>query len=170
MCDLLHIADAIWCPTRNCYLLHVPCDLASDLLCDWVHAIWCMRDFCATAKRTRNRTPNRICDLVQNKIESDSCGTPNRRYSKSHLRYTANRTCNRTRNRSCNQPLMNYRRCCCKIDINICSQTMLNHIHQRIWIESGANHVLLYCCPSTPGKSYLFSLTIFKDLVEFLSV
>jgi hypothetical protein len=64
-------ASVIWCPTRNCYR-------ACNLLCDLVHAIWCMRDFCATAKRTRNRTPNRIFDLVQKNIERDSCRTPNR--------------------------------------------------------------------------------------------
>jgi hypothetical protein len=84
-------ASAIWCPTRN-YRLQVPCDFACNLLCDLVHAIWCMQDFCATAKRIQNRTPNCICDLEQIKIESDSCRTPNRRYTKSHLRYAANRT------------------------------------------------------------------------------
>jgi hypothetical protein len=99
-------AFEIWCPTRNCYRLHVPCDFACDLLCDLVHAIWCMQYFCATAKRTRNRTPNRICDLVQKKIESDSCRTPYRRYTKSHLQNAANRAWNRTQNRSCNRPQM----------------------------------------------------------------
>jgi hypothetical protein len=106
-CDLLHLrfaASAICCPTRNCYRFHVACNFACNLVCNLVHAIWCMHDFCATEKRTRNRTPNRVCDLVQKKIERDSCRTPNRRCTKSHLRYAANRTWNRTQNRFCNQP------------------------------------------------------------------
>jgi hypothetical protein len=56
-------------------------------------AIWC-------------RTCDLGCDLLhEQKIERDSCRTPNRRCSKSHMRFTANRTWNRTRNRSCNRPL-----------------------------------------------------------------
>jgi hypothetical protein len=31
--------SAIWCPTKNCYRLHVACDIASRFgACDWVHA------------------------------------------------------------------------------------------------------------------------------------
>jgi hypothetical protein len=73
--------SAIWCRTRNCYRLHVACDGV---------AIWCC-DLLCEQTRTRNRTPNHICNLVQKKkIGSDSCRTPNRRYTKSHLQFAAN--------------------------------------------------------------------------------
>jgi hypothetical protein len=38
---------------------------------------------------------------------------------------------------------------------------MLNHIHQPIQIQRKANHVLLYCCPTTPGKSVSSAISKF---------
>jgi hypothetical protein len=58
----------------------------------------------------------------------------------------------------CRVTVSSCRMCCCKNDINICSRTRLYHIHQRIWIKSGANHVLLYCYPTTSSKLHLFCL------------
>jgi hypothetical protein len=97
MCDLLQIADAIRCI----------CDLVSDMvLWPFTRSMrYRVAICCAMWCGTRNLTLNRICDLVQKKIESDSCRTPICRYSKSHLRFSANRTWNRTQNRSRNQPL-----------------------------------------------------------------
>jgi hypothetical protein len=86
-------ASAIWFPTRNCYRsitrtmqFRVRFGVRFGA-CDLVH----VRCLC-NCKTDTNRTPNRICDLVQKKIESNSCRTPNRRYTKSHLRYAANCT------------------------------------------------------------------------------
>jgi hypothetical protein len=67
MCDLLQIADAIRCI----------CDLVSemDLLPFTSSMRYRIAICCAMWCATWNRTPNRICDLVQKKIESDSCRT-----------------------------------------------------------------------------------------------
>jgi hypothetical protein len=71
MCDFVCnlLAYVIFCPTRNCYRLHVPCDLLYDLV---------RATATKTAKRTRNRTPNRICKKV--------ILVANRRYTKSHTK------------------------------------------------------------------------------------
>jgi hypothetical protein len=92
-------ASAIWCPTRNCYCLHVPCNLLCDLQCDLVRAT----APCGNGHGIAHQIASAI--WCKKKLESDSCRTANRRYTKSHLRYAANRTWNRTRNRWCNQPL-----------------------------------------------------------------
>jgi hypothetical protein len=49
---------------------------------------------------------------------------------------------------------------------------MLNHIHQRIQIQSEASHVLLYCYLTSPGKSDFFanSTKLFTFLIFETSV
>jgi hypothetical protein len=72
VCDLT-ADDAIPCPTRNCYRLHVACDIA------WRFA----EQFGA-----RNGIAHQIASAIWCKkpIESNSCRTPNRRYSTSQLK------------------------------------------------------------------------------------
>jgi ssDNA-binding Zn-finger/Zn-ribbon topoisomerase 1 len=90
------------------------CDLVSHTeLLPFTHsmrygvAIWCC-DLLCEQTRTRNRTPNRKYTKshlrfgAKKKIGSDSSRTPNCRYTKSHLRF---RSKSNALNRSCNQPL-----------------------------------------------------------------
>jgi hypothetical protein len=94
--------SAIWCRIRNCYRLHIACDMVlryGVAICFAICcAIWCAISSCERQTRTRNRTPNRRYTKshlrfgAKKKIGSDSCWTPNCRCPKSHMRFAANRT------------------------------------------------------------------------------
>jgi hypothetical protein len=105
--------SAIWCRTRNCYRLHVlACDMVLRygvaICCTICCTIWCAISSCVfLSGRTLNR--RKINDCRENAIYIDSINsvpflfkftrgtaakqtricTPNRRYTKSHLRFSA---------------------------------------------------------------------------------
>jgi hypothetical protein len=92
--------SAIWCRIRNCYRLHIACDtvLRYGVQFDVRFVVRFGTRFLVVKDRHGRGiahkiadTLNRIGDLVQ-KIGSDSCRTPNRRYTKWHMRFAANRT------------------------------------------------------------------------------
>jgi hypothetical protein len=79
MCDFVRdlLADAILCPTRNCYRLHVPCDFA------WQFAV---RLHGCTQRQRQNRHRSQTKSHLQLGGGVDSGRTTNSRYTKSHLR------------------------------------------------------------------------------------